>query len=311
MKAIVIGGSIEEQTAHILSSYGLDFHIHKLPLKAEHKTEDGNGIIEVPTKTEFGLFNGKTWECLNVVKDSYRVSQNDEVVGSVLKGAEGFGQLSVTKAGALHGGRKVFIQLAVEGLARVGGDDVKQYLTVIDSNDGSTGLSVGIGNLTMSCQNQFYKFYKQGQMKMRHSSSMDERIKELPHLITLALSETMQLMNMYKDFQSTAVSRNLANEMVLELLDADRVITPIEKQAKLTNRAISNMDNLYDHIDKEMNDKGDNLWGLFSGVTSWTTHQKQAPKRDNGRLESLIMGTNYRTNQDALNFCKKKLAELV
>ena len=53
-----------------------------------------------------------------------------------------------------------------------------------------------------------------------------------------------------------------------------------------------------------MNDKGENLWGLHSGVTRWTTHDKSAPRRENGRVESLIVGTNYKVNQSSLEFAK-------
>jgi hypothetical protein len=60
------------------------------------------------------------------------------------------------------------------------------------------------------------------------------------------------------------------------------------------------MENLYSHIEKETKQKGDTCWGLFSGCTSWTTHEKQAPTRENGRLESVMVGTNYKTNQKAL-----------
>ena len=50
-----------------------------------------------------------------------------------------------------------------------------------------------------------------------------------------------------------------------------------------------------------------NLFGLFSGVTSWTTHSKSAPRRENGREESIMVGTNYKTNNDAFEFTMEKL----
>ena len=50
-----------------------------------------------------------------------------------------------------------------------------------------------------------------------------------------------------------------------------------------------------------------NLFGLFSGVTSWTTHSKSAPRRENGREESLMIGNNYKTNNDAFEFVLNKM----
>ena len=104
--------------------------------------------------------NPKTGETINTVKASYHVTQNEEIVEQVVKGMENYGELSVSKAYSINGGRRVALQLGIEGQSTVNGDEIKKYVTIVDSNDGTSGLGVGIGNLTMSCQNQFYKFYK-------------------------------------------------------------------------------------------------------------------------------------------------------
>ena len=229
----------------------------------------------------------------------------------VLNGMQGFGDLSVSKAGALNGGRKVFIQLGIEGMSLVGSERIKRYVTIIDSNDGSTGLSVGIGELVMSCQNQFFKFYKSGQSKLRHTASLTQRIKEIPYLIEMALSESLKLTETYIEmqnynFKSNEVSRALADEMVRYILGFDRTMS-IKTESELSTRSLNAMETLYSHIEKETNQKGQNMFGLFSGVTSWTTHEKSAPRRENGREESMMTGTNYRTNEQGLEFALNKM----
>lgn len=288
--------SIKERVEEILVANNLDFRIQKERLFAP-----GGRITPY-----YGLFNSKTNECINTCKVGYTVSQNDEIVELVLRGMQGFGELSVSKAGSINGGRKVYIQLAIDGYSVVGTENIKRYVTIIDSNDGSTGLSVGVGELVLSCQNQFFKFYKDGQSKLRHTVSLIERIKELPYLIENTLAESMKLTEVYKSFQSSNVSRELADEMVKHLLGIDRQMTTKERDL-VSTRALNAMDTLYNHIEKETNQKGWNAFGLFSGVTSWTTHEKSAPSRENGRDESIMLGTNYRTNQDAFKFTMDKL----
>lgn len=285
-----------EKVTNILKANDLDFRIEKQRLVSEKG-------LETPY---FGLFNSKTGNCINTVKEGYTVSQNDEILELVLRGIEGFGELSVSKAGSINEGRKVFIQLGIDGFTKVGSESIKRYVTIIDSNDGSTGLSVGIGELVMSCQNQFFKFYKSGQSKMKHTASLIQRIKEIPMLIENTLSESLLLTETYKSFQSTQVSRNLANELVNSILGFDKTMS-LAKETELSTRSLNAMESLYNHIEKEMNQKGDNLFGLFSGVTSWTTHEKSAPRRENGRIESIITGNNYKTNQQALQFSLNKL----
>jgi hypothetical protein len=287
---------VKNKVNEILVAHNLDFRIEKEMLLSTSGK---------PTPY-YGLFNSKSGECLNTVKESYTVSQNDEVVELVLNGMQGFGELSVSKAGALNGGRKVFIQLGIDGMSLVGDERIKRYVTIIDSNDGSTGLSVGIGETVMSCSNQFFKFYKSGQSKLRHTASLTQRIKEIPYLIEQALLESLKLTETYKQFQSTPITKALADEMVKHILGFDRLMS-IKTESELSTRSLNAMDTLYNHITKETNQKGMNMFGLFSGVTSWTTHEKSAPRRENGREESMMTGTNYRTNEQGLEFALNKL----
>jgi hypothetical protein len=285
------------KTQEILSTYGLDFRIEKAPMFAMNAAGE-----QVPSPY-FGLINSKSNEVINTVKEGYAVSQNDEVVELVLGGMSKFGsELSVSKAGSLNGGRKVFLQLGIEGDGIVGNDRIKRYVTVIDSNDGSTSLSIGIGDLTMSCQNQFWKFYKAGEAKFRHTATLTEKMRSIPYLIETALSESMRQIERYKRYVSTPVTKELADRMVKEVLGYDRVYTSMEVLSKKSSRAINQMDKLYAQIEREMADKGNNVWGLHSGVTRFTTYDLSAPKRENGKIESGLIGGAYKMNQKSLSF---------
>lgn len=285
---------MKQNVNDILTAHGLDFTINKYPLGAT--SEKGEALLT----PYYGLFNSKSGECINTCKEGYTVSQNAEVVEMVLKGMSGFGdKLSVQKAGSIHGGRRVYMQMAIEGTSKVNDDIIKRFVTVIDSNDGSTGLSVGIGDLTMSCENQFFKFYKAGEAKFRHTATIAAKIQTIPTLIQTALDKSLEQIRIYNKFASTSVSRDLANEMVNSILGYDRLHI---SEKGLTKRSEDMMESLYSHIRKEMNQKGENLWGLHSGVTSWTTHDKTGPKRLNGKEESMLLGTAYQKNQASLNF---------
>jgi phage/plasmid-like protein (TIGR03299 family) len=289
----------------ILVANGLDFTIEKAPLYALNSQG-----IQVPSPY-FGLINSKSNEVINTVKDGYAVSQNDEIVELVLRGSEGFGELSVQKAGSLNGGRKVFIQLAIEGDGKVSNDRIKRYITILDSNDGSTSLSIGISDLTMSCSNQFAKFYKQGEAKFRHSASLTQKLKSIPQLIELALGESLRQIELYSRFASTAISKDLAHQMVKHVLGYDREFTSMDVLSEKSTRSINTMDKLYNHITREIADKGQNLWGLHSGITSFTTHEISVPNRDNARMESVLNGSGYKMNQKSLEFVTRESGILV
>jgi len=177
-----------------------------------------------------------------------------------------------------------------------------------DSNDGSTSLGVGVGEVVLSCQNQFYKFYKSTQSKMRHTASLEARVRELPKLIKTALEESMRLTETYKTFQRTKASKELVNNFVKEVYGISRG-SSLDDQSKTTTKKLNNMNQLYEHIEKEMNQKGENLFGLFSGLTSFNTHKPQKFKREDGKINAMTHGENYRMNQKGLEFLTKSLVK--
>ena len=261
----------------ILVANGLDFNISKRPLFDSDMNPSGY----------YGLYNDKLDKCINTVKGGYHVSQNEEVVELVLQGIKPFGtDLYVQKAGVINEGRKVFLQLGINGDSHVNGDKIVRYITILDSNDGSTSLSVGIGDLTMSCQNQFFKFYKAGESKFRHSASLETKMLEIPYLIETALNRSMRQIKLYQKLSTIDVTRDLAHKLVHELLGYDKVYTSVKDLSEKSTRSINKMELLYNAIETEMNDKGNNLWGLHSGVTRFTTHDISAPRRENGRIET-------------------------
>lgn len=277
----------------LLVDYDLDFNISKRPLVDMDNNPSGY----------FGLFNDKINKCINTVKSSYHVVQNEEIVDLMLKGIKPFeGELKVTKGGILNEGRKIFLQLGIEGDGIMGNDRIKRYVTLIDSNDGSTSLCVGVGDLTMSCSNQFFKFYKEGQHKFRHTVSIQEKIKQLPFLIENSLEQSLKRIELYKKFAATSIHKELAHQLVNEMMGYDRVSTSEEDFRKLSTRGLNTMNNLYDCLDIEMKSKGETGWGLFSGITRYTTHHKSKMNRANGDVESLMFGDTYKMNQKALEF---------
>jgi hypothetical protein len=289
--------AIKTKAQELLKSHDLDFEIHKLPLSSQF---DG----EVVASKYYGLYNEKSGEIINTVKGSYTISQNLEIMEAVLRGAQKYGNLTVSAAHSFNGGRRTYIGLKIEGKSKVGNDTVERYITIIDSNDGSSGLLIGIGDYTISCQNIFHSFEEDGRMKARHTSSLSQKIATIDKMIERQLDASMRMMELYSKFQSTAVSRELAHQMVDHLLGFSKKTSKTELE-EISARSLNAMDSLYSNIENEMNSKGDNVWGLHSGVTRWTTHDKSAPRRENGRLESSAVGTNYRTNQASLKFAKE------
>ncbi|MGH2856159.1 MAG: DUF932 domain-containing protein [Solirubrobacteraceae bacterium] len=56
-------------------------------------------------------------------------------------------------AGSLHGGRRVWVLATLPDHIRVGGDDVRPYLLLMNSHDGSTSILAATTPVRTVCQN--------------------------------------------------------------------------------------------------------------------------------------------------------------
>ncbi|MCK5872883.1 MAG: DUF932 domain-containing protein [Methylococcales bacterium] len=300
----------EIKTKEILIDYGLDWKIEKRALVDITEIEkDPLNPMLMPEKTPFfSLRNMSNGQHLHSVKNGYTVSQNEDLVYSILKGTEAFGNIKPIFGASIRGGRKVMLQFELEGKSYVNDDMITQYITGMDSNDGSAGFAIGIGDKTASCKNQFFHFYKSAFAKVRHSATLEQKLKELPMMIEQALLENMKMINLYKDFASVPIHTDNYHKMVNKIIGIDATLSNEDLKVFSTQKKNS-MNKLYKCIQIETSTKGQTLWGLHSGVTRYTTHHRSVPNREHGRLESQMVGTAYRENHKSLEYAKAILNE--
>ena len=137
---------------------------------------------------------------------------------------------------------------------------------------------------------------------MRHTATLEQKMAMLPEMIKTALARSMKQMQLYRVMTETPVTDVNVHQMVKKVLGYDKHITSMAELSEKSTRAINKMNDLYAAINSEIASKGMNLWGLHSGVTNYTTHKNSAPKRENGRLESMMLGNGYTMNEKSLEF---------
>jgi phage/plasmid-like protein (TIGR03299 family) len=92
-----------------------------------------------------------TDEVLGVVGERYRIVQNHEAFAFVdqLLGSS----IHFETAGSLHGGRRVWVLATLPDHVEVGGDDVRPYVLLMNSHDGSTAVVAATTPIRVVCQN--------------------------------------------------------------------------------------------------------------------------------------------------------------
>lgn len=246
----------------MLESTRLNWHVKSEGLKTESGLIIPNTIAIVREDTE---------AVLGIHGAGYVPYQNIELMELLYAISQSTG-LKIHSSGLFDEGKKVWIQLKSDDL-RIGNDKVEGYLSGINSFDGSTSLSFGNANLTISCRNSFWMGYRQMNTKIRHSASMKARIDEILRGMDILIKEEKQVFKEIIEMSETKITPvmiELVKKRLFNLENEDKLdrINNEELSTRMKNNLIRfDMD-----LNTELKDKEDSVWGLFSGVTRYTTH---------------------------------------
>lgn len=238
----------------------LDWKVRQEPVQTE------SGII-IPG--HMAIVREDTNVPLSIMADGYQPFQNHELIELLEKVSNQTG-MEVKKAGLFGNGEKVFIQLKSDDL-KLGNDRVEGYLTGINSFDGSTSLAFGPSNITISCQNTFFSSFRGLSSKIRHTKNMRIRIEDIVKSLMGALEEEKKMFQQIVQLSETRIGEDDVESVLRKLFNIDHEVD-IEDDEALSTVTKNKIDRFYVDLNGELKSKGDNLWGLFSGVTKYTTH---------------------------------------
>lgn len=251
----------------ILEEAGLNWSARKETLQT------ANGLIT----DHIAVVRDDNNEVLGVHKNGYEVFQNQQMAELIFELSNKTG-LAIHGAGELNGGRKVFIQLKSDDL-RIGSDMVKGFLTAVNSFDGSTSLGFGHSSITISCQNTFFGAYRSLDNKVKHTKTMTLKVEDILRAADNVIDEEKSNFATITRLTETKITENWVDE-VLKGLFKTSVADLKTAEDKVSTRTKNNISRFNDALAIEMQGKGDNLWGLFSGMTRYTTHMLGDNKED-------------------------------
>ena len=289
-------------TNQILEQNGLNWTVAKKPLlyAGECTPSANNGLHST---NYYGIVREDTGEVFSTVKETYTPTQNHTII-ETMQDIAGDNDLEIIRAIPLNGGRKVLVQMKrPNNHMIIGGQDTEQYIYAINSHDGSSSLKFGFMNTVVFCQNQFGWMNSNAFSGYRHTQSIQDKVKELPSIINFSGEE--EKIAELQHFSGQSIGRDAIEEMLFSLTKIDRAMSPREIEGNFSTRSINIYNDLQNCIMEETSRVGLTKWGLFNGVTKYTTHMKSAPLREHGRQESIITGSGQKMNEQAFNFLKQ------
>lgn len=221
-------------------------------------------------------------EVLGDVGDAYKIVHNEQLAGLLNHLVDESGAHFET-AGAIDGGRKVFITMKLPGHMMVGGADrIDNYIAAMTSHDGNSSTQLVVTPVRVVCQNTLnVAFGRQGHsnsFKVRHTVGA-ERI-----LINEAREALDLSFNYLDDFQQAA-DRMINTQLTLsqfEQIVADQFSTPDDAPAATRTRNENKADEIVQLFADAHTHEGvrDTVWAGFNAFTEWADHY--APVRGAG-----------------------------
>jgi phage/plasmid-like protein (TIGR03299 family) len=286
-----------KSTEQILNENGLNWNVTKerLMYAGECTPSANNGLHHTDY---YGIVREDTGEVFTTVKEGYTPTQNSTIIDT-MQSIAGNNDLIITKAVPINGGRKILVQMQKpDNTVDIGGQETKQYVYAINSHDGTSALKFGFMNQVVFCQNQFAWMSNNGLKGYVHKQSIQDKVDNLPEILNFDGQEEriaqLQEMSMNPTYHSE----------ILRFID---YMTGIDSTLEgwpdnCSTRKLNIRDDLQLCVESELNRVGRNKWGLFNGVTKYTSHSKSIPNRENGREESVYTGSGQKMNDNAFKW---------
>jgi phage/plasmid-like protein (TIGR03299 family) len=255
-----------------LEELGLNWNVSKEPIQ----TVAG---VAIPDKV--AIMRTDNQAVLGIHGDKYDPYQNHELL-ELLHKIGGHTGLQIHSGGSFNGGGKVWFQLKSDDL-KLGGDTVKGFISGFNSFDGSSSLGFGNSTKTVSCKNTWWAAYREVNTKLRHSASMRSNLDEILQKIDIVLDEEQEIFKEIVMLSETAfnqVQKDLVTQLLFNLSTEDM----LGGEEELSTRKQNQIEAFEKDLRIEVDQKGDNLWGLFSGVTRYTTHSMKKTDNTQGKM---------------------------
>jgi phage/plasmid-like protein (TIGR03299 family) len=266
---------MENQVQDLLNQTNLNWSVRTENLQTS------SGII-IPDK--IGIIREDDNTVLGIHSNGYVPYQNEQMMELLYKVSNKTG-LEIHSGGLFNGGGKVYVQLKSDDL-RLGTDRIEGYITGINSFDGSTSLSFGPSSKTISCQNTFWGAYRDMKNKVRHTKSLEIRVEEIVQEINKVEQVERQMFDNIVRLSETRIGQGNVDDVIRKLFNIERNVD-FRNEDSISTVTRNKLSTFYVDLNGEIQEKGDTLWGLFSGVTKFTTHSMGK----SGNTENKIFGT--------------------
>lgn len=248
--------------------------------------------------------SGKT---IAVMKDSYhpmttqQFTETAEEVAAQIGGKVNEYQDWETSTSNMGAARPVITaQIELTDPLEIAGSKIEGKLTLGVGFDGSRSFFIGHTSRYLRCSNEFASIVKDFTSRLTKNNMV--RVEEIIKNITLYREYEEELYENFRKFQEVKVDDKIIDECIarlVKLTDEER----LDPEAISTQKR-NKMYEIAAGMRTECAELGENAWGMFNGVTYYTTHVYESKAHEE---YNRLFGARKEMNHKTLDFCKELL----
>ena len=242
----------------------------------------------------FGVYKSNGGDALGVVGKSYNPANMELILAGFLKALE-VTELDINKVkyNEFLGGRKVSlsIPLPTKKLERspMKGDIVERKVQVVTGFDGKTSSQTVASILRCWCDNGSTTWESASSLKYKNTKGNDIKIlsmaASIEHSVKSSNFELQTLDNMF----DVELTTDMKNAFIKKVTGYD-----MKEYNEMKTGRRNILDAINQSIGIELSNTGNNLFGLYNGITRYTTHNMAKGDLDKMFFSNTI--TKYNTN---------------
>ena len=215
---------------------------------------------------------------LGIVSDRYKVVQNSDAFQFTddLLGAG----VTYETAGALQGGRKVWMLAKMPHRYIIAGDEIAPYLVVMNSHDGSSGIKVAMTPIRVVCQNTLNLALNSAKRiwTTKHTENVMSRVHEAEKTLGLAEKYMGELGRSIDELSKIKLTDKKVMDFMQEFFPVTNDMP--EVQRKNNTRLLEDMKLRYWDA-PDLSNVGRNGYRFINAISDFATHANPIRKTKN------------------------------
>lgn len=240
-----------------------------------------------------GVCRSDTGACLGIMRGRYETIQNRDCF-DFMDSLVQAGELKYETAGALRGGRQVWMMAKYDGQIKINGDEHRQWLLCVSSHDGSYSLMIQWVTERVVCANTLSIALRgaKNQMKIRHVSNWQDKAEEARRVLGL----TKTYFGTIQEQLAGMTDKLLTHEQMQEFT---RLLIPANDENDVPTRTKNIRAEINKLFDGGRGNVGVSRWDALNAVTDYADHVQTLRGENSTRLESSLLGSGATLKQKA------------